>query len=90
MSGYDHCREWRRDVKISWVRFMALTWRRWSFHEFTSCGQCFCCAWLLIGMLDMLSSLTVESFSIGLESCFALVSLGESFSDASSALLTVL
>ena len=69
---------------------MTLAWRRWSFYEFTSRRQCFCFTGLLIGMLEMFSSFTVESFLIGLESCFALVGLGNGFSDASSALLAVL
>ena len=41
-------------------------------------------------MLEMFSSLAIQSFSIGLESCFALIGLGNGFSDASSALLAVL
>ena len=41
-------------------------------------------------MLEMFSSLAVESFSIGFESCLAPIGLGYGLSDASSALLTVL
>ena len=65
------------------------TWRRRSFQKLTSRGQCFEFTWLLISTFNMLGRLAVETISIGLESRFALISLGNGIGDASSARLAV-
>ena len=59
------------------MRFVTLAWRRWSFYESTSRRQCFCFTGLLIGMLEMFSSLAIQSFSVDLESYFALIRSGQ-------------